>query len=794
MGEMPTREERLFGFASDAWAERLRAAHAPSGRMTLGPYEILGELGRGGQGEVYRAVQPGTGRAVALKRIGGLGFAPDPAALARFTREVEAQTRLAHPNIVSVLALEVIDGHSLLVMELVEGQPIDRWADRAWASGDGPLPCVLRAMEAVCAGVAHAHQRGVIHRDIKPSNILVTTDGTPKILDFGIARLLGEQAAAGASPVWTVTGFAGTPAYASPEQLKPGVSGIDTRSDVYSLGVLLFRLLTGREAFDTGAGLAELVRSAAERHVPSLSSVRAGLPRELDWVVRKATDPLPERRYQSADAMAEDLRRFLTGHPVLAHPPSAWYAVRTTIRRHPRIAAGITLAAAAITTLGVVSTLQALRLAERSRDLAAAVVTANQARERAEYERERQQQLNQRLLTATQGAVNNTTYFSSNDIPLIDSLYRLAEDLTDADPDHTVAEIRMRLAFALSHASRQNEADEQFAAAMAASQRVDDPASERATRIAIRWSLTLRSLDRNTDALAVIDRAVERADRSPPTIYSAVLFWERMFVLNALNRPTDELLACARELISRCDAHPERASERARAREEAAVMAASRSDHLQKRLWMAEALAIAEAQSVDARTLSRLRASVGATALLDGDATKAEPLLRAAADYRRRIETATGDRAQTYTLRHAEALQALGRHAEAAVRWELATLRTLAQRRPDHTFVAKIRLRQAVSLFATDRKPEARAVLALCLSQGATGDPEDPRVKERILPVESALRTSNWKLDERVAAALGSLSSLAEPFVGSAISARSAARPEPNLPPAPPPPPPEPPM
>lgn len=369
--ELDARTERLFELAGESWMHRLAQAHAAPSLGMFGAYELLGEIGRGGQGEVYRARQPGTGRIVALKRVAGLGLAPDPALIARFTREVEALTRLSHPNVVIVHALEVIDGHSVLVMECVEGPSIDRWADAAWAASPAALASVLGAFAAVCEGVAHAHQRGVIHLDIKPGNILVAPGDTPKVLDFGIARLIHDQADTGNVQPRSVTKFAGTPAYASPEQLRPGPAGVDTRSDVFSLGVLLFRMLTGREPLDAPGVAAAPPDDVPERAIGTPTRARAGLPRECDWIVAKATAAYPDRRYQSVAALCDDVRALLEGRVVAAAPPSRIYAAKKALSRHRYLALGVALVVGSLASATVLSVLAAerARTAERQTSL-----------------------------------------------------------------------------------------------------------------------------------------------------------------------------------------------------------------------------------------------------------------------------------------------------------------------------------------------------------------------------------------------------------------------------------------
>jgi tetratricopeptide (TPR) repeat protein len=385
-----------FGFSADDWGSRAGRAIRPAVSLgSLGGYKLLEELGRGGQGSVYKAVQPGTGRLVAIKRLGSavlLGDRQNDRFRERYRAEIDALTRLQHPSIVTVHAAEVIDGHPVLVMEFIDGGPIDRWADRQWAQVREPARAILECFLQVCAGVSHAHQRGVIHRDLKPSNILVArAPGEPpevKVLDFGIARLISGWHQAGIS---TFTGFAGTPAYASPEQLAGRRQEPDTRSDVFSLGVLLGRLLGGREPCDPDASIAEVLESIRRAPLRRPSRHRPGLARELDLIVLKATQTEPQSRYQSVDALADDLRRFLDGRPIAAHPPGRAYLVGKFVRRHRTTCAVGALAGAAIITLAAVSSTQAVRLSNKGRALAAAL-NAEQA------ERERQRQTSDFLL------------------------------------------------------------------------------------------------------------------------------------------------------------------------------------------------------------------------------------------------------------------------------------------------------------------------------------------------------------------------------------------------------------
>jgi len=351
-----------------------REAGLPAAGARLGPWRLERELGRGGMGAVWLAARADDAfeKRVALKLV-RTGLDGDEVER-RFARERRLLASLEHPGIARLVdAGSDAAGRPYLVMEHVEGRPVDRWCRER----NAPLRERVELLVRVCEAVEHAHRRLVVHRDLKPGNVLVTAEGQPKLLDFGIAKLLDADEAGDA----TLTGLQPyTPHYASPEQVRGEAVG--TQTDVYSLGVIAYELLAGRRpyALETRAP-AEVLRVVAEVD-PGPPSVAArdaevelpgerarwcrALEGDLDAIVMTALRKEPERRYGSVEALAADLRRYLTGLPVTARPDTLGYRTRKLLRRHgvPLAAAAALLAALLVGLAGTTS--QYLR-AERAR-------------------------------------------------------------------------------------------------------------------------------------------------------------------------------------------------------------------------------------------------------------------------------------------------------------------------------------------------------------------------------------------------------------------------------------------
>ena len=353
----------------------------------VGPYRLVRLLGSGGAGVVFEAEQQRPlERVVALKLIRPLLDTEE--IIARFRHESKALARLSHPNVAKIFDAGATErGVPYMAMELIEGQPITDFCDARRFD----VPTRLRLFLQVCDGVEHAHRRGLIHRDLKPSNILaadLSGRGLPKIIDFGIARAVevdGDEQAFQTR----LSLLIGTPEYMSPEQATFGAA-IDTRTDVYALGTLLYELLTGGRPFgDSGrqvdvAALLESIRqheppapsrsltatgrpaaTIAEHRATDVRSLAARLRGDLDWIVLRALEKDPERRYRSVADLAADIGNYLEHKPVLAGPPSRSYRFRKLVRRH-RAAFVTTLSIAAVAALGAGLTIAGWLRAQRA--------------------------------------------------------------------------------------------------------------------------------------------------------------------------------------------------------------------------------------------------------------------------------------------------------------------------------------------------------------------------------------------------------------------------------------------
>src|SRR5262245_13754208 len=408
----------------------------------IGPYKLLEQIGEGGMGLVYMAEQQRpVKRLVALKIIKpGMDTRQ---VIARFEAERQALAMMDHPNIAKVLdagttgETQDSSGRPYFVMELVRGIPINEFCDQKGLSIRERLELFIQ----VCHAVQHAHQKGIIHRDLKPTNCLITlqhTVGVPKIIDFGIAKALGQQL----SEHTLHTGFAqlvGTPLYMSPEQAEMNQLGVDTRSDVYSLGVMLYELLTGTTPFDQdrlkSAGFDEMRRIIREEE-PETVSVRLSKTKgemrnavskpkskfqnlkssELDWIVARALEKDRSRRYESASALAADLQRYLNDEPVLACPPSALYRFRKFARRKMRLLATLTVIAAALLV-----------------SVAALAFAYLQAKQKQQETQQRQKETQVALDGEREALSRERQSLYYHRIALADSSYWLANDVGQAE-------------------------------------------------------------------------------------------------------------------------------------------------------------------------------------------------------------------------------------------------------------------------------------------------------------------------------------------------------------------------
>lgn len=327
MAEEPKKKELLK--ISETGSEE--NSTVPTAVPTIEGYKILNKMGEGGMGSVWRAMQLSTHREVALKVMTSDIFSSDKARL-RFEREVELAAQLEHPNLARIYESGLHKGKYYYTMELIQGEHLDQYVQNKELSKRQ----ILELIHSVCQAVQYAHQRGVIHRDLKPSNILVTDDGQPHVLDFGLAKMLLDDDREDGRK-WEVSengDIFGTPAYMSPEQAAGHLDKVDTRTDVYSLGIILFNLLTNDWPYDLSGSRYEVLRNIQEEGPIRPSKIISHFDSEIEAILLKALDKDPNRRYQSVAELGNDINAWLKGLPISARSVDLFYLLRKFMLRY----------------------------------------------------------------------------------------------------------------------------------------------------------------------------------------------------------------------------------------------------------------------------------------------------------------------------------------------------------------------------------------------------------------------------------------------------------------------------
>ncbi|MFQ5422482.1 MAG: tetratricopeptide repeat protein [Phycisphaerae bacterium] len=342
---------------------------------TIPGYEITREIHRGGQGVVYRAVQTATRRKVAIKVMKHGPFA-GPADRARFNREAQILGQLKHPNIVTIHDTGVAAGCHYFVMDYISGRSLHKYiaqrTERTRASPVFPVRETLKLLVKVCDAVNAAHVRGIVHRDLKPSNIHIDADREPYILDFGVAKTTEFGLSPGhALQPMTVTGqFIGSLPWASPEQAEGAPAKIDIRTDVYSIGIILYQMLTGRSPYKVTGNMGEVLEHIMWSEPVRPSVLCRRIDNELETIVLKCLAKQRERRYQSAGELACDMRRYLADEPIAAKRDNGWYVLRKQIRKN-KLPVTVAVSFVLVVTVGFVTALTSWKHAERDRATAA---------------------------------------------------------------------------------------------------------------------------------------------------------------------------------------------------------------------------------------------------------------------------------------------------------------------------------------------------------------------------------------------------------------------------------------
>jgi tetratricopeptide (TPR) repeat protein len=646
---------------------------AESFPATIGEYRIRGVLGEGGMGVVYEAEQDQPRRTVALKVIRPEIASPDR--LRRFARESEALARLQHPGIAQIYEAGTAEGpdgggpQPFFAMELVRGAPLGAHA-ADWCRTDAER---LELFARVCDAVHHAHQQGIIHRDLKPANILVDAHGQPKVLDFGVARFTDADTDGRGTRTTALGEVVGTLQYMSPEQVSGDPLDVDTRSDIYALGLILYELLAGRRPYDVGRKpLYEVLRIIVADEPPTLGSLDRRLRGDLETIVAKALEKDKQRRYASAAELAADVRRYLRDEPVSARPASAAYQLAKLARRHRGLVGGLAVAALVLVAGAVVSATLAVR-ARREAAKATAVnaflqemlgaadpevaqgrtLTVKDVADEAAARLREGRLATEPEVRAEVHATLGRVYLGAGayDLALrhLDSAQALRRG-TPAAAGESAVETMLDIASAYDEGGKRDTAEVRFREALAAAERLRPPHAEQIVFATRRLALLAQTHGREAEAESLAVRALAIARRISPA--------PNRSVVDALQE-----LAKVRDFSGRYAAG--------------------------EPTWR-EALTLARRLFGERHTTTLFAASgLSYSLLYQGKVAEAESLLRPTLAATRAVYGATHPTTLVVLERLARALDRQGKRAEAEpmLREVLATrLRTLGERHVDVAF------------------------------------------------------------------------------------------------------------
>ncbi len=553
-----------------------RSREAAPAAPSISGYGDLQELRRGGQGVVYLATQLSTRRRVAVKVLLD-GAWSSPARRRRFEREVDLVASLRHPNIVRVYDSGLTqEGHPYFVMEFIDGVALDELLGPGRSSSDAARPSAsldlhdrppspaagprlprgtaLELFARICEAVSFAHQHGVIHRDLKPSNIRIDREGTPHVLDFGLAKSALELSGdSDATQVSRTGDFLGSLPWASPEQAEGAPDKIDVRSDVYSLGVILFQMLTGQFPYAVVGPLRDVLTRIQEAAPARPSSLQRGLDDEIDTIVLKCLAKEPARRYQSAAELARDVRRYLAGEPIEAKRDSAWYALRKRVRRY-RLAASVAAAFVLVAAAAAVTTFVLWQRADAAEQLARSRLSATQAARDAEAEARAQAEAVSRFMVE----MLSQPIERGREARIADLLDHAAAELSagiDAS-EPTQAALYDALGTSYAGLGLYDQALPLLDKALAERRRLlgeDDPATL-TTRSNKAW--LLRLMGRNEESETLYRDVLERRQRTlgPGHLSTAQTLNDLAIVLEALGR-LDEAESMLRDALTRLRPH-----------------------------------------------------------------------------------------------------------------------------------------------------------------------------------------------------------------------------------------------